>query len=156
MSTDEFSLVRLIRETHEETGAADPGEIAEKVLAQLPRNMIRVALTETLRSYVVKVLSNDRSTSASSPGPSRAGVVRDWYKTWIHQPMFTGEEWKPLGECTAEDVLGAVSERREHATRTNLVADQLQKVADEVRNRHLTFVSQLPPDVVAQVTGRTP
>lgn len=151
----ENSLRDLIRAAIE-AGLVDPSDIAAKVLAQLGDADLRDALDETLRHYVVAVISNVRKDHRenSESHSSRAGLVRDWYQSWLRQPMHAGDKWLSLGDCTAADLRAAVAERRDHAERTFAIANQLDALADALADHKVTYVNQLPKDIAARLTGR--
>ena len=153
----EFSVRHLIHEAVD-GGVVDPDDIAAKVLAQIPPARTRQALEQTLRHYVVQVASNMRA-GHSSPSPSdgttrRTRMMRDWYASWLRQPMHVGDQWKPMGECTADDLLLCETERRAHAAATLSVADNLAATRAALKKHRKTRVRDLPQAVVAELNGR--
>jgi hypothetical protein len=65
-----YDLRADIRAILDGTDLVDPGEIADRVAAEIPASKIRAALRVTLRGYVRQVIAETRTMAAPNFQPS--------------------------------------------------------------------------------------
>lgn len=160
----EFSLRSLIREVADESGAADPGALADAVFGRIPAKHRADALRESLRPFVRLMVSADRATRPSveerpQGGTSEQGAkpsVRSWkrdgirqqWRTYLRDRLHVADGWKFLGDCGFDDLMFAVTERREIAARTAAKADWYEQLAKVVSDHGAERVADLPDSVL--------
>lgn len=146
-----MSSVRAqIIEILDTSALSDPREIAEKLIGDIPSRQLRAALAEVLPQYVRVLMTNDRrsdpgrhsqpgSQTRSAPGSERwraaAGVLASRF--------CPAGEWKPLRDCTRDDVLALVAERRDLAAKNAAVADQFERLHQLMSDRGVSTVGEL-------------
>jgi hypothetical protein len=152
------SLAQIVRRVHEESGLADPRELAEKVLAEITHSpdLIRSALAESLPEYVRVTMRMVRNqTMAGAPPSAKVAAVRGWFERLLTQSIDVsgdGGKWKSLAECTRDDLLSAAAHRRAIAAKNLHTADTYERLAGLLDDD--ATVGQLDPSAVADVFGR--
>ena len=160
----EFNLRTIVRATLSETSDADPGVVAEQVLAAIPRARTRDALEQTLRLFVRQIISEQRvSSRPSTPSnvrtipttSAKVAAVRDGWQKRLRDRVHVGDgAWKFLGECTYADLLSAAAERRDLAERNAAWARQYDSWARLLTEHDVETFAELPLTVQADVLGR--
>lgn len=157
----EFNLRHLVREVAEESGAADPADLADAVFKKVPAKERPAALREALHHFVRMTVSFDRSmppaaeerTGSGKPGTrswKRDGVRRGW-RAHLRQRLHVEDGWKFLGDCGFDDLMFAAAERREIASRTMAAADRYEALAKLLANHNVTRVADLPDEVLDEI-----
>jgi hypothetical protein len=164
-----IDLSATVRQVRADMGSADPREIAGKLLAILDPSQYREALEITLPGYVRtcghtdgwRVRSEVPASTASGrqpgSGPSRADAIRSWYARFLAQsvdPSGVGASWKPLGRCTAVDLVSLARNRRLQASRNIALAEQYEALAEQMRAAEVTAVANLPESTVVEIFGK--
>lgn len=156
-----FNLRSIVRETLADTSDADPGVVAEQVLAAIPKARTRDALEQTLRLFVRQIISEQRVSSPPSnvrtiPTTSaKVAAVRDGWQKRLRDRVHVGDgAWKFLGECTYDDLLSAAAERRDLAERNAAWARQFDSWARLLTEHDVETFAELPLTVQADVLGR--
>lgn len=131
MKTD---LDRLIHDVLADTTATTPHDIAVEVLKRIPD--AAAALAEALPVYVQVCLSRARMLTPSSDGAttsfrgvSRASRIRDDWDRRLQTPLWVGDEWKRLADCTADDLRTVAAELRDKAEKVLAKADWYEHLA---------------------------
>lgn len=122
-----------------ELTAEEKVALCDDVMVMLVRDRLR--LERDLRR------SGSVSSSAVRPGPSKAARVAEWYRRLLTQILSTGpnpEDYKPLGECTFDDLMFAVAVRREQAAKLHTIADNLEGIAALLRQHNALRVADIP------------
>lgn len=150
------SLAQRVRRIHEESGASDPREIAEKVLATLETpDLVRDALTEALPDFVRITVRVSHSGGLGGPRSSKVEAVRNWYERLMSQPVDVsgnGVQWKALRECTRDELLTVAQYRRQIAARNLQTAETYERLAKAMKASQT--VGALPQDIVTNILGR--
>lgn len=150
------SVRALVRQVQDETGSADPREIASKVLADIPDELLRPLLAEVMPEYVRQVMKGGRhSATGAPPASSKVAAVRGWHERLMSQPIDVSGgkgEWKALRDCTRDELLAVAQYRRETAARNLATAEKYEALAKILPAKKT--VGQLAADVVASVFGR--
>lgn len=150
-------LVALVRQVQAGSGLSDPRDVAGKVLAQIPADLIREALELTLPEFCRVAMSQERmAVRGSRPNANtKASMVRSWYQRFLAQSVdVTGKgTWKQLGQCTVDDVLALAAQRREQAAKSAAVADQFEWLAQEMRRARAKTVAKLPASTLQSGFG---
>ncbi|MGZ6838288.1 MAG: hypothetical protein ACXVGE_20690 [Blastococcus sp.] len=152
-----MTLASLIRRVHEESGSADPREIADKVAASLNPDDLADALAEALPEYVRVTIRTVRNrTMGSAPqGSAKVAAVRSWFERLLAQSIDVsgdGGQWKTLADCTRDDLLTAARHRRAIAAKNVHTAETYERLAALLKKG--ATVAQLDPASVAGVFGR--
>lgn len=126
----ELNLRAMVHEVLNETGLADPTEVAEETFRRLTRGQYAPALRQTLRQFARLMMVSQTAVGQST----QAG--RSWKRDAIRaelagfrEYLFTPDGWKHLRECTRNDLLFAAGERRQKAEQNIAEAERLEKLA---------------------------
>lgn len=161
-----FDLKHLVDEVLAESlGVRQTGDLADKVLDQVPRSEMRAALRETLPMYIRSRIALSRNLPTPEPSadpyvdtkPRQASVrnsarsqamkaIREWWLDRVEVHV-SGGGYLKLGECTFEDLMFAVEERRTRALDMVKAADRFEIVAKAVKDAGVATVADLPPKV---------
>ncbi|QZD97563.1 hypothetical protein SEA_LONELYBOI_45 [Gordonia phage LonelyBoi] len=151
------NITTRIRAVLADSEAADPAVIAEEVLAGASAAERKAWLEQVLPRFVADVLRTERNTALNhSASPSRrmpsasakVSGVRDWWTKFLDARIAVGEQWKTVGELTAEDLSAVVAERRDQAARINTQADRYEALITLLATHSVDCVRELPSDVV--------
>ncbi len=154
----ELILRRLVRDVLTESDEADPGTLADAVLARIPKAQVRQALAQTLRLYVRQVISETRTGSnAPLPAPmgsAKVAAIRDGWQRRLHDRVHVGGgEWKLLAACTYDDLLAAAGERRDLAERNAAWARVYDSWARLLTEYDVVTFGDLPVEEQAAALG---
>lgn len=157
----DFVLRDLVREVLHENNLTDPGDIAEEVLRRIPRGNLRVALGQALRLYVRQINSEGRNRSPDIPAvaaPNQswkvAGVRDGWQRRLRVLEHVGGSTYKPLANCTYEDLLFCATERRALAERNSARARQYDAWARLLTEHDVKTFGELPAETQLSALGR--
>jgi hypothetical protein len=153
MSDDEFSVRAIALELCE--SYEDPHELAEAVLARLGKSprILRAALAEVLPQFLAAFTSRKRNTTISSRSrisnrSAKVAGIREWFPRFLSETLFTEQGWRRIGECTADDLLFAASQRRKRAISEGIRANQYTRLADALKNEGVDTVAELDETTV--------
>ncbi|MCU1617354.1 MAG: hypothetical protein JWO98_4894 [Frankiales bacterium] len=150
------SLAQRVRRIHQESGSADPRELAEKVLATLDSpDALRSALSEALPDFVRITVRTAHQGGMAGPRSANVEAVRGWYERLMSQPVDVsgnGAQWKSLRECTRDELLAVAQYRRQVAARNLQTADSYERLAKVMKPGQT--VGALKQDIVTNVLGR--
>lgn len=158
----DLNLRGRIRAILTDTGEADPGVVADKVIAELTSRELRPALGETMRSFVRDVMRHDREAiapaavaSEATPGQgrSRARAVAEAWRAHLRDRVFVGDTWRLLGDCSAEDVQFLVDDRRRKAAELHVTADRYDALRAAMVEHDVARVADLPDAVLRDTLG---
>jgi hypothetical protein len=147
----------------------DPHRVAEKILARMDDYEAQVIARLTLPDYVRKVLAqarpldtenSDRSyyTASGRRTPSsKVAAVHDWVEADLARSIYVDdtENYKHLGDCTAENLDFAGATRRRKAAETIAEADRFDRMAAAVRDAGVEILREVPRPVLEQVLARS-
>jgi hypothetical protein len=159
MTEHELNLRERIRAILTDTGEADPGIVADKVVAELSSRQLRPALGQTMRALVREVIRDDRGTAvthtqpAPGQGRSRARAVAEAWRAHLRDRVFVGDTWRLLGDCTAADVQFLVDDRRRKAAELVATADRYDGLRAAMVEYGVERVVDLPDAVLAATLG---
>ncbi|ATW60828.1 hypothetical protein SEA_BENTHERDUNTHAT_58 [Gordonia phage BENtherdunthat] len=151
------NITTRIRSVLAESEAADPAVVAEEVLAGASAAERKAWLSQILPRFVADVMRSERNTAlnhSARPGrrmPSasaKVAGVRDWWTKFLEARISVGEDWKSVGDLTAEDLSTVVAERRDQAARIHTQADRYEALAELLARHKVSRVRELPSDVV--------
>ncbi|GGF38791.1 hypothetical protein [Williamsia phyllosphaerae] len=155
--TTHAELRAAVREFAANSNLSDPAEIADAMLLGVTAATRKAWLAEALPVVVSHVLSSQRNTVLNqafrSPRrmPSKSAKVagvRDWWSQLMDQRIAIGAEWKPLGDCTADNLVQIVALRRERAAQVNSQADKYDTLLGLLSTYRVATVRELPADAV--------
>lgn len=157
----ELDLRARIRAILDDTGEADPGVVADKVIGDLSSRELRPALAQTMRALVREVMRAERLTTPQaaenvSPGQgrSRARAVAEAWRAHLRDRVFVGDgTWRLLGDCSPQDVLFLVADRRQKAAELAEAAQRYQRLHDAMDRHGAGRVADLPDAVLADALG---
>lgn len=75
---------------------------------------------------------------------------------WLESSLYTSQDprgWKAIGDCTFDDLMFAVRNRRDQARRTLARAEQYETLAGLLRVHGVDRVRDLPADVLRGING---
>lgn len=142
---------------------SDPRDIADKIIGDLTARERQAALAEVLPEYVRITLHAGRGHHPTSdePGSTQGTRTQDvaepgssrWRRV---SSVFTGrykplDTWKPLRECTRDDVLALVDDYRKRAAQNTRKADQFEALAKRMAKAKVATVGDLPESVVEEI-----
>lgn len=151
------NITTRIRAVLAESDAVDPAAVAEEVLSGASAADRKAWLGQMLPSYVADVMRSERNTALNhSARPARrmpsasakVAGVRDWWTKFLEARISVGEQWKSVGDLTAEDLSTVVAERRDQAARIHTQADRYEALAELLTRHRVSCVRELPSDVV--------
>lgn len=151
-----FDLRALIDEVLAEGELYEPHDIAAEVAKRTPRQALRDAYVLVLADYVrihaqVSTRHNPLLNGGSARSrPSSKTGLGDWWARQMADLVYA-DEWKPLGECTFDDLMVAAARRRELARQNAEAADRYEVLAKLLKDHDADTVRDLPPDVFAGV-----
>jgi hypothetical protein len=178
-----FDLHTVVNEVFDSTSATDPRDIAAEVAQLVPDEDLRLALTDALEVYVRLTITRRRTTNAivgvtsynsaaphpvSAQRPSRdslsggtqpqttatkQGAIRDRWAQALRDLVHVEGEYKTLGECTYDDLMFAVAERRKLATQNNAAADRYERLAGVLAKHAVITVAELPREALDMSEG---
>lgn len=152
-------------------GGADPDAVAadvvarmtpferEQVVRDIARKHAQKALTKhsvvhtVPRPTVVPDLPVEQHEPPSPPvrpvplRPVRSAKVagiRDWWQTFVTEPVTIAGKRKTMGECTTADLLVLARYDREYASRAAARADKLDVLAKRMKDTGAHTVRELP------------
>ena len=153
-------LRAAVREFAATSDLSDPAEIAEAMLADTTAAVRKAWLSEALPSVVREVISSQRNSVLNSTFraprrmPSRSAKVsgvRDWWTALMEQRIAVGEEWKPFGDLTADDLDVVVAVREQKAERTLAQAQKYRTLQGLLSQHGVSLVRDLPADVLQSI-----
>jgi hypothetical protein len=139
---------------------SDPRDIAEKILGDLAARERRDALVEVLPEYVRITIGRERHRPASDDPASgdpqnqstNAGSSR-WRRaaSVLARRYMPIDTWKPLRDCTRDDVLALVAGYRDRAVQNTHKAEQFEALAAQMAKAKAPTVGALSEDVVEEI-----
>jgi hypothetical protein len=162
----QFSLHRLVRQTIDDLPEiADPGILADRVFGQLTTDQYADAITTMLRSYVRRVLAEDRLPQADEPDPQaqgdepartpaanrssyRAAMQAGAWRARLGERIHGATGWLLLRDCGLDDLKAAAAERRELAAANIRSADELERLQELLATSGVATVGELPEGVL--------
>lgn len=153
----DFDIREAVRAVIEETDLTAPEEIAAKVAEGVPARQLRPVLSWVLRDYVRVELGRDRRHHHDVPLFARSAkreAIVEYAQRWLRDRVSVANEWKMVGDCTAEDCLTVAAERRENARRNVLAAELWEARADLLKQHRSRRLADLPPDALGEAEGR--
>lgn len=156
MSNEDFNLRHLVRDVLATSTLADPGDVADEVLRQIPEQSTRAALEQALRHYVRWIIGMNRSASASEPAEKQEFVpsvkvtgIREAWRKHLRDRIHVGNSiYKFHGKLTREDCRFAAKERRELARQNDAAAERFEKEDAAITEHGVETLDQLPDDVL--------
>lgn len=153
----DFDIRAAIRNVVEESNLSDPGDIAAKVIDQIPGRDLRAVLTVVLREYVRTQLHSFERWRAPDPEPVKANrsakvaAVRAWARM-LRKPVAVEDNiWKQFGDCGVEDLLFLAEDRRRNAAESIAAAERFEKYVAAVEESGVDTVAELPDAVIASI-----
>lgn len=164
-AADEFSLRNLIRQTADDLDLIDPDAVTDEVLQRIPRNLVREALQQALRSYVHHVLTGRRqdtvitdpadllAETTGGAGSSNVGrkqrAVRDWWRRALDEAYLVADgSWLRLKDCDLPALKFLAEDRRQRATQLAAKAAEFDLLQRLVTEHGVDTVGELPEDVL--------
>lgn len=176
----DFTLRTLVREVLSDSAEADPGAVADKVLASIPREHLVAALAQALRPYVRQVISEERiahsftshlpatstpfrepsgagaPTQPRAPGSWKVQAIRDNWQKHLAARIHVGDgRWKFLRDCRYEDLVAAAEERRALAEKNQAWARQYDAWARLLTDHGVEMFGELPVETLMKTLGAT-
>lgn len=147
-------LVRAVLDS----GQTDPGVIADAVLASLPEEALREALSMTLRAFVRQMMGAQRNSGAvaraTAPSPSWKGQgIRDNWQRRLSDVYHVSTGYKALAACTYDDLIFAATERQELAERNASAARRCRAYATAILDAGVETFGDLPVETKAHLLG---
>lgn len=150
----EWSLSKTISTKLQEAVNPGPHLVAQEVANEVPDHLLRKTLATALIAIVGDSIRSQRNHQINSNGSSKwKGVAEDIESgvvDFLRLNVFCGE-WKFMGECTADDLDYKVDELNEEALELQDTAERYQKIANKMRQKKLTTVSDLPKKEIAKI-----
>jgi hypothetical protein len=141
----DYDVIAAFRVALNESTDPDPANVALAVAAAVPARQRAEALAQALVRLAPTVAGQQRRTAMPvAPGRDRWSTAAAIYQHHLlAQRLRIGDEWKLMGDCTADDLRAAASQRREHAAAVIVHADQLDRIAALLDERGALTVSDL-------------
>ena len=163
--TKAFDLRALINLVSDETQIADPGTLADIVLARITPKDRNAALSQSLRPFVRQIQGEARmrvsmivpteaepSSSTPARGSAKVAGIRDEWQRALSLSVFVGAEgYKLLGDCGHADLLFAASQRFDMAARNMAKGTQFERLAASVLESGVERLRDLPVEMLASL-----
>lgn len=152
-----FDLRQLVEDVLTDTSLNDPRELAAEVLKRTPAKSVRdayaVALVDFVRHASINETRHNPILNGKPPRVASAGyshkraAIRDAYARALQDRVFVEPDtWKPLGECTFDDLMGAAVRRRELAEHNIEAAQRYERLAKLLEYHEAATVADLPQE----------
>jgi hypothetical protein len=165
---NDFNLHKIALAVIRDHSSADPGDLAEALLAAVPAERYKDALRCTLRGYVRGVLHEVRSGEPHHPTtdptneqttPRKRPSGRSWKvdairSGWRAYRLHVEQGWKFLPNCTYDDLMTAAAERRDIAKANEHEAERYERLAALVQRHGETVADAPEAEVTAILDGR--
>lgn len=149
----DYDIRAAVQGALEQGYSADPNLIAEKVLGETPDRDLRAALAAVLPTYVSTRIGLFRRSLLTPEPKSEPGKPRKSAVVSLLAPVRAIEGWLFLKDCTPEDVLRLIEERRDRAAALSANADQFQHLYDVMVKRRVRVVGDLSEKDLTAVFG---
>ena len=168
------SVRHRIRERLAKGGDTSPARVAIDVLIALPEHELRDALAQAL-PYLVRDESRkqrhkaigeppprgrdtwegqaERRQQISRKGAAKAAEIRERRAALLETPMSVNGEWKPLGDCTANDLRAIAAGLRKDISQRTTRAEGFERLADELDKRGAETVEAISGGEVREAFG---
>ena len=151
----DITIHKLIVEALDDHRLADPRDIAERVAANTPDDVMRSHFAAVLVGEVRSVISSRRTRAVSNalaPKSRKVAGIRDWWAEMLASRVHVGDsKWVTLGECGAKELRFAADERRRDAERELKRAESFDQLCSLLRQYKAETVADLPHDAAAAV-----
>ncbi|WP_099021201.1 hypothetical protein [Mycolicibacterium palauense] len=149
-----MSLSTLINQVIEEHPLSNPWDVAEMVAKLTPDDDARAFYVEALVPSVRIALANKRNAAISAtrrtqsgsrrPQSSKVDRVRDAWQAALNALVAVGSnEWKPLRECTAEDLRVVIDGRMRHIESVRSQVSYYERLVDALMDQDVSTVGEL-------------
>lgn len=157
------ALNDLIRLVSDQMPNAQPAAIARVVAERAPKAMLRDWLRELLHERVTMLWRFDRNTPTDDviiigdrekPPVTTSKKVKRRAQAWAEfcrQQYHIDGVWKPLGECTIDDLLFCIAERQELIDRTQAKIKHLDTIIGLMRQHRAAKVADLPMTAASEL-----
>lgn len=95
----------------------------------------------------------ERRQQASRAGATKAAKIRERRAALLETPMSINGEWKPLGDCTADDLRAIAQGLRKDISQRRARADGFERLADELDSRGVDTVEAIDASEVREAFG---
>ena len=152
------------------TGVRQTHELADQLLAAIPKAEYAAALRETLPMYLRSRMALNRnlpsaetvadpyldtkprkSSQKNSAHSSATKAIREWWLDKVEVHVSDGGYLK-IGECTFDDLMFAAQERRNRALDMANAAERFETVAKAVKDAGVATVAELPQKARTELT----
>jgi hypothetical protein len=148
MSTELNQLIHDVAESLPDD--ATPRDIAEAVVEKAGVEMLTVHLVDLIADRVADLLRNDRNQflGQTKNRSSKLERRRVWWAKTLTARVSIGGAWKPLGDCTADDLKAVVSERKEQIKRVQLQINNYHHLIERMEKYKAATVADLKVEQV--------
>ena len=149
-----FDLRRLVEAVLTDASLNDPRQVAAAVYSRtLAEDMpagYAVALVDYVRNIALgQTRANPILRGAAPRGSARVAAIRDWYARALCDRVFVAPHtWKPLGECTFDDLMSAAARRWLLAGQNMAAAERYERLAKLVEYHGVDTVADLPQGTI--------
>ena len=165
-----YDLRAAVRDALGDTDLTDPGDIADWVVGSMPDDAMREALRLTMRDYVRRVMSSERTNLSTTTGQSahdtqrmpagrggdnsakRRGIREGW-RLHLRNRYHVAGEWIQLADMTADNLATAAQQNADIAAATAAIGDRLNDWSILVASHGAASFGELPDDVLAIALG---
>lgn len=145
------SLTTLIRSVADEYPDAHPHKIARLVAERTDSADLQEFYAAALEPLVVDRLRQDRNATLNSKQGRSAKVERrrSWWARVLRERVHVGEsKWKPLGDCTVDDLDFCIDERRHQIGALMGQIAKYETIRDAMLVHGADVVAELPEGAV--------
>lgn len=146
-----MSLFSLVREIIAEFPTAHPHKLARLVVERTPEGNLEEYYLTALERVVGDVLRSSRNATMNSKQSRSAKTEqrRGWWAQMLTERVHVGEsKWKPLGQCSADDLQFCISERQEQIGKLSGQIAKYEAILDAVLEHDAVVVADLPEGAV--------
>lgn len=157
-----MDLRSLVRAQLTGTSEADPGVIADRVFASLPKSQHGVALGLTLRAYVRMVMREQRNAPVAlanvtpmvrPSGSAKVAAIRETWRLRLNDRLLGASEWVLRGDASYEDLMFAAESREAQAHANIAAATELRLQAQTILDYGASCLRELSTTVLADLLG---
>lgn len=145
------SLTALIREVSAEHANAHPHKIARLVAERTEPDDVQDFYITALERMVADIIRADRNHTMNSKAGRSPKVEqrRNWWARMLSERVSVGDStWKPLGQCTVDDLDFCITERHSQIAALHTQIGKYEVIRDAMITHGCETAADLPEGAV--------
>jgi hypothetical protein len=144
-------LHELVRETIANHPKWHPHKIAQAVYELTEPEQVYDFYLALLEPYVVQRIGMHRNNTLNNSNAARSTKLarrRNWWKKLQQELVVVGDDWKPLGNCSIDDLTAVIALREQKIGEIRGQIEKYETIIAAMREHGAAQVSDLPHDAV--------